>query len=63
MARPSKLTDQQIRSWILSDEYLYLKAREFGGGGDDEMYEKIYEFIKKNRKMLVAHINQALAGV
>jgi len=63
MAKPTKLTDSQIRGWILSDEQLYLQAREFGGGGDDEMYEKIYEFIKKNRKMLVNHINQARAGV
>ena len=50
------MTDQQLRDWILADEGLYLTAREFGGGGDEEMYDRIYEFIEQNRDLIEHHI-------
>jgi hypothetical protein len=55
-----KLDDNGIRQWILSDVGLYQEARDFGGGGDDEMYAKLPEFIKKNRKRLKQYINDRL---
>lgn len=57
----TEFTDKQIREWILSDESLYHRAREFSGGGDDEMYEKLYEFIDQHRDELVRYIQERLA--
>jgi len=54
------MDDKGIRQWILSDEALYHEAREFGGGGDDEMYAKLPEFIEKNRKRLQQYISDRL---
>jgi hypothetical protein len=55
------LDDQGIRQWILADPGLYQEAREYGGGGDDEMYDKIYDFIAANRERLLEYINGRLA--
>lgn len=55
-----QLTDQDIRQWILADEALYLEARDFGNGNDQDMYEHIYEFIEKNRKRLTEYIRKRL---
>lgn len=52
----------KIRGWILGDEYLYLRAREFGKGGDDEMYANLPEFIEKHKKELVEYIEAAENG-
>jgi hypothetical protein len=52
--------DKQLRGWILADEALYNEAREYGGGGDDEMYDKIYDFIDANRQRLTDYINTRL---
>ena len=52
--------DNGIRQWILSDAILYQEARDFGGG-DDEMYAKLPEFIKKNRKRLKRYITDRLS--
>lgn len=57
-----ELTDQQIRTYILSDEALYLLAREFGGGNDEQMYEKLPDYIAENRDWLVQYIQTATSG-
>lgn len=54
------MDNEQIRQWILSDPGLYAEAREFGKGGDDEMYAALPKFIKQNRKRLVDYIKQRL---
>jgi hypothetical protein len=56
----AKVDDNGIRQWILSDAVLYQEARDYGGGGDDEMYEKLPEFIRKNRSRLTKYIRERL---
>lgn len=58
--RKRAVTNEHIRQWILADEGLYLEAREFGGGNDEDMYRELPNFINKNRPRLVAHIRRAL---
>lgn len=53
-------SDSDIRKYILSDEALYAEARLFGGGGDEEMYVKLPEFIRARREALVESIDKAL---
>ena len=54
------VTDEQIRQWILADAGLYAQAREFGGGGDDDMYAAMPRFIDANRAKLTEHIRARL---
>lgn len=51
-----QITDETLRQWILSDAGLYAEAREFGGGGDDEMYDAMPTFIDQNRKRLARYV-------
>jgi hypothetical protein len=50
------MTDDHIRLWILNDTPLYAEAREFGKGGDKEMYEQLPRFIEAHRERLVKYI-------
>lgn len=54
------MDDKMIRQWILADETLYLEAREFGGGNDTDMYEKMPEFIQSNKTRLTEYIENKL---
>lgn len=51
---------RNLRSFVLSDESLYLQAREYGGGGDDEMYEKLDDFCRKHRKTIEDRIRDVI---
>lgn len=62
MARPRAISDEEIRQWILADESLYQRAREFGGGGDDRMYARLPAFIRKHRQELREIIRKKLEG-
>lgn len=52
----TRLSNEEIRLWILSDESLYLWARE-GHHSDDAMYKHLAKFIRTNRAELVRRIN------
>jgi hypothetical protein len=48
--------DDVLRKWVLNDMQWYGRAREFGGGGDEEMMEKMDEFVDQNREELTAFV-------
>jgi len=52
------MTDKDIRGWILNEPSLYQWAREYGGGGDEEMAEKLDDFVDEHRDELIAKIKK-----
>lgn len=46
--------NEGIRVMVLNTAGLYQEARTFGGGGDEEMYERLPDFIYERRDALLA---------
>jgi hypothetical protein len=49
----------KLRQWVLNTPTMLEHAKRFGQGGDEEMHDKLPEFIEKYRMQLQAEMSKA----